>query len=219
MKKILALVFAMMLTLVLASCTKTTTASPTGEPEQTAPAADNKPSEQPNETAKADKGNGNGKILVAYFSCTGNTKKLAETLADAVNADLYEITPAQPYSDADLDWHNKESRSSVEHQGDTARPEINGKVENMADYDVVFVGYPIWWAEAPRIVYTFMEGYDFNGKTVIPFCTSGGSPIGESGKNLEKLTKGANWREGKLFPPAATKEDILIWTDTLNLPK
>ena len=89
----------------------------------------------------------------------------------------------------------------------------------MADYDVVFVGYPIWWAEAPRIVYTFMEGYDFNGKTVIPFCTSGGSPIGESGKNLEKLTKGATWIDGKLFPPEASKEEILVWTDTLNLPK
>ena len=112
------------------------------------------------------------KKLVAYFSCSGVTKSVAQTLADAVGGDLYEITPAQPYTRADLNWMDQSSRSTVEMKDLNSRPAIAGKVENMADYDTVFVGFPIWWYVAPTIINTFLESYDFSGKTIVPFCTS-----------------------------------------------
>ena len=118
------------------------------------------------------------KILVAYFSCTGTTRRVAQGLAAAVGADVYEIMPAVPYTRADLDWTDSSSRSSVEMKDASSRPEIAGRVDNMDDYDAVFVGFPIWWYVAPHIVDTFLESYDFSGKTVVPFATSGGSGCG-----------------------------------------
>lgn len=115
------------------------------------------------------------KVLVAYFSCSGVTKKLAQTLAGVVKGDLYEITPAQPYTAADLNWQDKNSRSSVEMRDKSSRPAISGSVKDFAQYDTVFVGFPIWWYVAPTIINTFLESEDFSGKTVIPFATSGGS--------------------------------------------
>ena len=129
------------------------------------------------------------KILVAYFSATGNTEGVAQKLADGLDADLYEITPEQPYTDADLNYNNSGSRSSVEMNDPSARPAISGSVENMDQYDVVFVGYPIWWGEAPRIMSTFIESYDFSGKTLVAFCTSASSGFGSS-------DKGINWSIG-----------------------
>ncbi len=124
------------------------------------------------------------KVLVAYFSCSGVTKKLAQTLAGVVKGDLYEITPAQPYTAADLNWQDKNSRSSVEMRDKSSRPAISGSVKDFAQYDTVFVGFPIWWYVAPTIINTFLESEDFSGKTVIPFATSGGSGVGDTDKYL-----------------------------------
>lgn len=151
------------------------------------------------------------KALVAYFSATGTTAGVAERLATVIGADLFEIRPQQPYSDADLDWRDKQSRSSVEMADFNSRPEIASKVENMEKYAVVFVGFPIWWYREPSIIDTFMEAYDFNGKTVIPFATSGGSPMGNSGVNMQKLAHGAKVDSGKRFSAGVSAEELKEW--------
>lgn len=133
--------------------------------------------------------------LVAYFSATGTTKAAAEKLAQAVDADLHEIQPEQPYTDADLDWHNQQSRSSVEMKDKSSHPAIKNKVENMDQYTTVYIGYPIWWYIAPTIINTFVEQYNLEGKTVIPFFTSGGSGAGETMKYLTPSAPKANWKE------------------------
>ena len=138
-------------------------------------------------------------ILVAYFSASGVTKRAAEELARAVGADLYEIAPAQPYTAADLDWTDKKSRSTLEMNDPACRPAIAAPVEDMERYDTVFVGFPIWWYVEPRIVDTFLESYDFSGKTVIPFATSGGSGIGGAEKSMRSLCPGAVWKPGRLL--------------------
>ena len=150
------------------------------------------------------------KTLVAYFSATGTTKAVAEQLKAVAGADLYEITPAKPYTDADLDWRNKQSRSSLEMKDKTSRPAISGKLKNMKDYDVVYVGFPIWWNTCPTIINTFMETYDFKGKTVIPFATSGGSSIKQSCEDLKKAYPQANWKDGKLLN-RPTKKELEDW--------
>ena len=154
-----------------------------------------------------------GKTLVAYFSASGTTARAAKALAEAAGADLYEIRPAQPYTGADLDWMDKKSRSSVEMNDGNARPAIAGKVENMADYDTVFVGYPIWWYTAPRIVNTFLESYDFTGKTVIPFATSGGSGVEKSAGDLKAKYPGINWKKGRLLGGRVTADALRGWID------
>lgn len=138
------------------------------------------------------------KKLVAYFSATGTTRQAAEWLASAIGADLFEIRPAQPYTSADLDWTNKRSRSSLEMNNPACRPEIAAQCLNMAQYDTVFIGFPIWWYVAPSIINTFVERYDFSGKTLVPFATSGGSGLGRTVAGLKKLCPAANWNEGKL---------------------
>ena len=154
-----------------------------------------------------------GKTLVAYFSAGGTTARAAKALAKAAGADLYEIKPAQPYTNADLDWMNKNSRSSVEMNDGNARPAIADKAENMADYDTVFVGYPIWWYTAPRIVNTFLESYDFSGKTVIPFATSGGSGVEKSAGDLKAKYPDLNWKKGKLLGGRVTADTLRGWID------
>ncbi len=139
------------------------------------------------------------RVLVTYFSATGITARAAERVAAATGGELYAITPAKPYTAADLDWHDKQSRSSVEMNNPKARPEIKGRKENIADYDVIFIGYPIWWNLAPRIINTFIESHDLKGKTVIPFATSGGSAISNSFATLKKTYPGLDWKEGKLL--------------------
>ncbi len=139
------------------------------------------------------------KILVAYFSCTGTTENVAKAIAEATGAQLYQITPATAYTSADLNWQDSNSRSSVEMKDDNSRPEIIGEQIDVNNYDVVFIGYPIWWDLCPREVNTFIEKYDFSGKTVIPFATSGSSAITNSAKQLQKLYPNINWKEGKLL--------------------
>lgn len=139
------------------------------------------------------------KKLVAYFSASGTTKKAAERLAKATGADLFEIKPAVPYSSADLNWMDKKSRSSVEMNDPASRPEIAERLPNMADYDTVFIGFPIWWYVAPHIINTFVESYDFDRKTLVPFATSGGSGMGRTVDELRKLCPSANWKAGKMM--------------------
>lgn len=151
------------------------------------------------------------KALVAYFSASGVTENVAEKLAGAIGADLYEIKPEQAYTDADLNWQDKQSRSSLEMNDRSSRPAIGNKVENMEQYDTVFVGFPIWWYREPSIIDTFMEAYSFDGKTVIPFATSGGSGLGDSAKNMQELAKGAKVIAGKRFSGGASEDELGAW--------
>ena len=167
-----------------------------------------------NDNSTAASGN---KVLVAYFSATHTTEGVAEKIADGLNADLYEIVPEQPYTDADLNYNDNNSRSTLEMADASVRPAISGTVENMDQYDIVFIGYPIWWGEAPRILSTFVESYDFSGKTIVPFCTSGGSGIGSSASNLEQLTSGAAWLSGQRLKSSDSEETIMEWVNGLGL--
>ena len=158
------------------------------------------------------------KKLVAYFSCSGVTRSVAQALADAAGADLYEITPAQPYTSADLNWMDSSSRSTREMKDASSRPAIAGQVKNMEDYDTVFIGFPIWWYVAPTIIHTFLESYDFSGKTVVPFCTSGGSGTGRIDKVLHALCPpSVDWRPCKLLNGRPSAEQLKAWVDGLHL--
>ena len=150
------------------------------------------------------------KKLVAYFSASGVTKKVAERLAEAAGADLFEIKPVVPYTHADLNWMDKKSRSTVEMKDLKARPEIVAVPENMGEYDTVFLGFPIWWYVAPRVIDTFVERCDLSGKTVIPFATSGGSGMGKTLSVLQSLCPGAQWKEGKMLTSASDAE-LAAW--------
>ncbi len=163
-----------------------------------------------------DKMSNNGnKTLVAYFSATGTTMEAATKLAKAIHADLHEIVPEAPYTSADLNWNNKNSRSSVEMADKSSRPAIANRVENMAQYDTVFVGFPIWWYIAPTIINTFLEQYDMTGKTIVPFFTSGGSGAGETLKYLKPSAPDANWVNPKNFN-YMSESDIVTWTNSLK---
>lgn len=153
------------------------------------------------------------KKLVAYFSASGVTAEAAKNLAKAADADLYEIKPAQPYTRADLDWTNKKSRSSVEMNNSNFRPEIAEKLPNMADYDAIFVGFPIWWYVAPTIINTFLEGYDLSGKTIIPFATSGGSGMGKTNESLQPSCPGATLLQGKMLNGRVSENELRKWLD------
>lgn len=157
------------------------------------------------------------KTLVAYFSASGQTAKLAKTLAGVTGGDLFEIAPETAYTAADLDWMDKKSRSTIEMKDPKSRPAIAGKVADMAQYDTVFVGFPIWWYQAPRIIETFFESYDFSGKTVIPFATSGGSGMGKTNEKLAPSCPGAKLLHGKVFNSYSSKADLSAWIETLSL--
>lgn len=192
------------------------TAEEASTPEQTAQ-SENTGSEAEVSDIQDDSDAEGAKILVVYFSATGTTKGVAEMAADYLQADLYEIIPKEPYTDEDLNWHDDNSRSTIEMNDSSSRPEIDGAVEDMEQYSVVFIGYPIWWGEAPRVVSTFVESYSFEGKTVVPFCTSSSSGLGSSGKNLEALTSGAQWLDGQRFGGGVSSEDVASWIDGLNI--
>ncbi len=156
------------------------------------------------------------KKLVAYFSASGTTKKAAEHLAKAASADLFEIKPAVPYSRADLDWTNKKSRSSIEMQNSDSRPAIAEQLSNIEDYDTIFIGFPIWWYVAPTIIDTFVESYDFSGKTIIPFATSGGSGMGKTVEVLQALCPTANWKDSKMLNHISNTE-LQNWLRDLSI--
>ena len=155
--------------------------------------------------------------LVAYFSASGVTAKVAETLSEAIGADLYEIEPEVPYTKEDLDWMDKQSRSTIEMNDPASRPAIAGKRDNIDDYDTVFVGFPVWWYVAPTIINTFLESYDLTGKTIIPFATSGGSGMGKTNEKLQPSCPNSKLIEGKVFKKSASKSELAAWVDGLKL--
>ena len=158
------------------------------------------------------------KILVACFSASGVTKAVAQSLAEAEGADFFEIVPETPYTAADLDWRDKHSRSTVEMEDPSSRPAIADKVADMAQYDTVFVGFPIWWGREPSIIDTFLESYDFSGKVIIPFCTSGGSPIGFTGDRMRQIAKGnPKVVNGQRMGGSLSREDLRLWADGLEI--
>ena len=146
------------------------------------------------------------KKLVAYFSASGVTEIAARRVAEAAGADLFEIKPVEPYTPADLDWTNKRSRSTVEMNDPTSRPAIEGKLPNMEEYSVVYIGFPIWWYIAPRIIETFLDSYDFAGKTIVPFATSGGSGMGRTVEVLKASAPAAKWKGGKMLNRLSDRE-------------
>ena len=156
------------------------------------------------------------KALVAYFSATGNTKEMASKLSKVVEGNLHEIVPKVAYTADDLNWKDKESRSSKEMNDKSYRPEISDQVENIDDYDTIYLGYPIWWGVAPTIINTFLEKYDLNGKDIITFATSGASEMGNSTEELKLSAKGAHFKEGKILKKDISEEELKSFVDSLN---
>ena len=150
-------------------------------------------------------------VLVVYFSATGTTKGVAEKIAALTDADIFEIVPAEPYSSADLNWNDRNSRTSVETDDPSCRPEIDGEPVDLEGYSTIFIGYPIWWGDIPRIMSTFVESYDFGEITMIPFCTSGGSGVGQSDKHLEEQAGSGKWLKGTRLQGNISEEALLNW--------
>ena len=187
-----------------------------------APADEGTDQELPSETApdgveaSTDGSSAHSDVLVAYFSATGTTKGVAEKIAAITGGDLYEIVPAEPYTDADLNWSDRNSRSTKEQNDKSVRPEIGSTDISLEGYATVYLGFPIWWGEEPRILDTFVESYSFDGITVIPFCTSSSSGIGRSGPNMEELAGSGTWLQGKRFGGNASEADIESWIGGLK---
>ena len=180
-------------------------------PEENTPETETQPDTESEEQPQGPR------VLIVFFSATNTTRGVAQKLADGLEADLYEILPEEPYTDADLDYHDNNSRTTIEMNDPATRPAISGSVENMEQYNIVFLGYPIWWSEAPRILCTFVESYDLSGKTIVPFCTSGGSGIGSSATHLAQLTEGAVWLEGRRMNGSDSQETVMEWVSSLDL--
>ena len=220
MKKAIAILLSLTMILGLAACgnSASQTEQPSTEDTSVESKADTNSAENSTDMENTDNQDvQDHKVLVAYFSATGTTKGVAEHIANGLNADIYEIVPEDPYTDADLNYNDNNSRTTIEMNDPNARPAISGSVENMEQYDIIFVGYPIWWGEAPRIVSTFIESYDFSGKTIVPFCTSGGSGIGSSASNLERLTSGATWLDGRRLNGSDSQDTVMEWVNSLDL--
>lgn len=156
------------------------------------------------------------RTLVAYFSATGTTAKVAERLAEAIGADIFAIEPEVPYTNADLNWQDKHSRSSMEMKDKGFRPAVAQKRDNIGDYDTIYVGFPIWWYVAPTIVNTFLESYDLSGKTIIPFATSGGSGMGKTNEELKPSCPNSTLLEGRVFKVTATRAELAAWAEGIT---
>ncbi len=188
----------------------------TSEAETSATEATTEATAEATTTEAAETSAAHKEVLVVYFSATGTTKDVAEKIAKIEDADLYEIVPAEPYSDADLNWNDSGSRSTKEQNDSSSRPEIGSASVSLEGYKKVYIGYPIWWGEEPRILDTFVESYNFDGITMIPFCTSGGSGLGRSGKNLEERAGSGNWLDGKRFGAGPSEDTLRSWIEDLK---
>lgn len=174
------------------------------------------PNPDPEPNPEPDPNPGKGNVLVAYFSCTNTTKGVADKIADITGGTLFRIEPEVAYTSSDLDY-NTDCRANREQNDPSARPAIKGKCEDIGKYDIIFLGYPIWWGAAPKVIYTFLEGHNLNGKTIIPFCTSHSSGIGSSDTNLHGLASGAYWKQGRRFSGGESKESIEKWIESMEL--
>ena len=235
MNKIIALLLASVLALGLAACGNSQSASsgeasPTQE-ETAEPAAEetanteaeeteNKeeadPAEETASTENQEEPAPAKDVLVVYFSCTGTTKDVAEKIASITDADLYEIKAAVEYTEADLDWNDSDSRTTHEQDDPSVRPEIGSDPVSLEGYSTIYIGYPIWWGEEPRIMDTFVESLSFEGIRMIPFCTSSSSGMGRSGKNLAENAGSGDWQDGKRFGAGASEDEIRSWIDSMN---
>ena len=223
MKKLMSILLSAVLLISLAACggapnaaDPTPTPTPTPTPGQTAPT---EPSAPADDTDGDAAGGGNGKVLVVYFSAQNHTEAVAQTIADHMDADIFELIPTQPYTEDDLNWRNDSSRVNAEHEDEALRdiPLEADTVENWEDYDTVFVGYPIWWGIAAWPMNNFIKSNDFTGKTVIPFCTSTSSGLGESGELLAEMAGTGDWQEGQRFSSSVSADDVTEWLDGLGL--
>ena len=210
MKRLIALLAVIALTLTFVACSSNSSETAANDKETALQADETKENTPAKDDAES------GKSLVVYFSETGNTKGIAEKIAAVTDADTYEILAAQPYSDDDLDYSNDDSRATKEQNDKTIRPEIGSEKLNLSAYDTIYLGYPIWWGQAPRIMDTFVESYDFTGKTVIPFCTSGSSDIGTTGDDLGANAGSGNWLQGKRFAGGTSQADVEEWLATFQ---
>ena len=229
-KKLLSLSLAAVMALSLAACgqsdttddsqsagqsqEETSTPAPTPTPEN------GEDTSAPDASEPEDSQSGeNGGVLVVYYSATGNTEAVAGYIAEATGGDLFELEPAEPYTDADLNWTDENSRVTLEHEDESLRDVelVADTVDNWDSYDTVFIGYPIWWGIAAWPVDTFVEANDFTGKTVIPFCTSSSSGLGQSGELLAEMAGTGDWQEGERFRSSASQEDVTEWVDSLGL--
>ena len=212
MKKFFAILLAITLIFTFAACGNSQTDNANKSNTTAAASADkNTPSENKNHP-------NSGKTLVVYYSATGSTKAVAETIAETAGADVFEIVPKNKYSSADLDWTDEDSRVNAEHNDESKRDVELEKVtpDNWADYDTVYIGYPIWWAIAAWPVNNFVKGNDFTGKTIIPFCTSASSGLGQSGKLLADMAGTGNWLDGERFSSGVSSDTVVEWVNSLN---
>lgn len=218
-KKIMALLMAGMVVLGASACGNTNSTSEENkvasqEKMNTSTEQEQNKSEMEDTSAEAD-----GKMkkaLVVYFSATGNTKAVAETLSEIQGADLYEIVPEEPYSDEDLDYSDRSHRAIAEQDDENARPAISGGMDNISDYDVIYIGYPIWWGDMPRIMYTFFDTYDFSGKTIAPFCTSGGSGLSGTPDVIAELEPEATVTEGLHTSASDAESELEGWLSSIG---
>ena len=226
MKKMISIIAAAALTFALTACGGSTQAATTDtqaaensapaaaqEQEETAEAAEQTAAEPASEAPAATD---HSDVLVVYFSTTGTTEGVAERIANVTGADVYEILAAQPYTEADLNYNDNSSRSTTEQNDKSVRPEIGSEDISLEGYTTIYLGFPIWWGEEPRILDTFVEKYNFDGITVIPFCTSGSSGIGRSGSNMEELAGSGTWLEGERFSGGVSEEELKSWIEGLK---
>ena len=224
-KRIGSLLLAAVMVLSLAACGSSgTNSSNSGNSNESAQTPSNNtsvPTETPedSDTGSTEETTSSGKVLVVYYSASGNTKRVAEEIASAAGGDLFEITPTEVYTSDDLNWTNSDSRVSREHDDESLRdvPLTTTEVENWDEYDTVFIGYPIWWGIAAWPVDNFVKNNDFTGKTVIPFATSSSSGMGRSGELLEELAGTGDWQEGQRFRSSASGSDVTDWVNGLGL--
>lgn len=226
MKRIITLCVAALMLIGLAACGESvpasvpesgTFAAESSAPETTEREAEAFTEAGDTETAELpDSELAHKKVLVVVFSATGTTKGVAEKIAAIEDADLYEIKAEQEYTAADLNWNDSNSRSTIEQNDSAARPGIGSERISLAGYEKIYIGFPIWWGEEPRIMDTFVESYDFDGITMIPFCTSSSSGIGRSGRNLEENAKSGTWLDGERFPGSVSEAELRDWIDGLQ---
>lgn len=217
MKKIIGLLITLVIMFSFSACSAKDTGTSETANENDNHSSEAVSAEANNSNESSDKTETGKKILVVCFSATGNTKAVSEKIVEVTGADYFEIIPTEPYSESDLNYSDDGCRANREQQDETARPSISGNIENIEQYEVVLIGHPIWWGMEPRIMDTFMESYDFSGKTLANFCTSGGSGINTSTENLKALSTEANWLDGKRFSGRADTDEIQTWIDSLGL--